>query len=933
MKISPESVDLRFQLAPGHAPRLVSVSGALRSVLGYDASDFLSGSTTLQSRIHPHDADVLAQLFEPVVRPEPCVVNVRVRDAGGKIQCLRCATTTTMSAAGLVVDLSFQSAKALARASADKRLSTDFRAMMENTDDYIYFKDRHHVFTGASQTLVNITSHTQHWSDLIGLTDYDVFPEELADIYYKLEKQVFAGVQIAREEQKTRTKEGGEGWVDNRKYPITDEAGRVVGLFGIARDITAIKHAELAEQLHHELVSGILTAALDAYWLVDAHAQLVDVNPAACAMLGYTREEMLALAVPAIEVQDSPQEVQQRIEKIRATGGARFESRHRRKDGSTLDVEVATTYLPSHGSLSVFIRDISMRKKAEEQLRISATAFNAQEGIVITTADRKILQVNKAFSAITGYSEAEVVGQDVRMLGSGRHDAAFYAVMWDSLHRTGVWEGEIWNRRKSGEIFPEWETITAVKSEAGEVINYVATFSDITARKATEDEIRQLAFYDPLTRLPNRRLLQDRLKQALVASNRSRRFGALMFIDLDNFKLLNDTLGHHFGDMLLEQVSQRLREAVREVDTVARLGGDEFVVMLEDISATDHDAAAYTELVGKKILAALALPYALGKNSYRNSCSIGIAMFCDRYETIDELLKRADLAMYEAKAAGRNALRFFDPAMQAMVSAVARMDADLHAALAGQQFVLYYQPQVDGAGNPLGAEALIRWKHPLLGFVSPVEFIGAAESNGLILPIGHWVLQAACLQLAQWARNPSLQHLTIAVNVSAKQFRQADFVRDVQAVLAQTGADPYKLKLELTESLLVSNVEDVIQKMTALKAQGIGFSLDDFGTGYSSLAYLKRLPLAQLKIDQGFVRDMLTDSNDAAIARMVIALSESMGISAIAEGVEEEAQRAMLAQLGCRHFQGYLFGRPMAVSDFEAYVAALATEGLVADQF
>jgi diguanylate cyclase (GGDEF)-like protein/PAS domain S-box-containing protein len=692
-------------------------------------------------------------------------------------------------------------------------------------------------------------------------------------------------------------------------------------LFGIARDITATKNAELAEHLHHELLNGILKSALDGYWLVDVQGRLVDVNAAACSMLGYTREEMLALAVPAIEVSDTPFEVKQRIDSMKDSGGARFESQHRCKDGSALDVEVAITYLPAHDSFSVFVRDISIRKFAETQLRIAAAAFESQEGIMITSAHNKILRVNQAFSAITGYSEDEVIGQNVRILSSGRHNAAFYAGMWESINTAGAWQGEIWNRRKNGEVFPEWQTITAVKSDEGEITHFVASFSDITSRKAAESEIVHLAFYDPLTRLPNRRLLQDRLKQALISSNRSKKFGALMFVDLDNFKTLNDTLGHHFGDMLLEQVAQRLSETVREGDTVARLGGDEFVVMLEGICESSQEAATHTELVGKKILSALSRPYALGSNVYNNSCSIGITLFSDKQETVDELLKRADLAMYEAKAAGRNALRFFDPAMQAVVTAVAAMDADLREAVADNQFILYYQPQVEGTGRLTGAEALIRWQHPVRGFVSPFDFIGLAEDTGLIIPIGHWVLKTACLQLAQWANDVNLQNLTIAVNVSAKQFQQPGFVQEVEDVLAQTGANPRCLKLELTESLLVANVEDIVAKMTALKSMGITFSLDDFGTGYSSLAYLKRLPLAQLKIDQGFVRDMLNDSNDAAIARMVIALSESMGIAVIAEGVEQEAQRAKLEQLGCRHYQGYLFGRPMTATDFEGYAA------------
>jgi diguanylate cyclase (GGDEF)-like protein/PAS domain S-box-containing protein len=922
MNTSRAYAEASFRWILTDPPQVMSVSDGVQSLLGYRPAEFLAGRVALQNLVHPHDDDILALIFEQTPHAPSRPLNIRARDAAGDIQCLKAVCTKSATPAGVVLELSLQNAKGIAQANSGQPMMANFRAMMENTDDYIYFKDRNHVFTGASQTLVQITAPAEHWSDLIGLTDYDVFPEELADVYYRLEKQVFAGVAVAHEEQRTRTKAGREGWVDNRKYPIKDDSGAIIGLFGIARDITDVKNAELSEHLHHELLNGILSSALDGYWLVGAQGQLVDVNAAACNMLGYSRDEMLALSVPAIEAADTPFDVQHRIESMKDSGGARFESQHRCKDGGILDVEVAITYLPAHDSFSVFIRDITERKFAEEQLRIAAAAFNSQEGILITSAHQKIMRVNRTFTAITGYSEDEVIGQNVRILSSGRHDAAFYKSMWESILATGTWQGEIWNRRKNGEIFPEWQTITAVKSDEGEITHFVASFADITSRKAAETEITHLAFYDPLTRLPNRRLLQDRLKQALISSGRNKKFGVLMFVDLDNFKNLNDTLGHHFGDMLLEQVAHRLSETVREGDTVARLGGDEFVVMLEGICESGQEAATHSEVVAKKILAALSRPYTLGSHPYNNSCSIGITLFSDKQETVDELLKRADLAMYQAKASGRNALRFFDPAMQAVVTAVASLDADLREAVAYNQFILYYQPQVEGKGRLTGAEALIRWQHPVRGFVSPFDFIGLAEDTGLILPIGHWVLKTACLQLAQWANAAHLQYLTIAVNVSAKQFQQANFVQEVADVLAQTGANPRCLKLELTESLLVSNVDDIIAKMAALRSMGISFSLDDFGTGYSSLAYLKRLPLAQLKIDQRFVRDMLKDSNDAAIARMVIALSESMGISVIAEGVEEESQRAMLEQLGCRHYQGYLFGRPMTATDFEIYAAA-----------
>jgi diguanylate cyclase (GGDEF)-like protein/PAS domain S-box-containing protein len=566
-------------------------------------------------------------------------------------------------------------------------------------------------------------------------------------------------------------------------------------------------------------------------------------------------------------------------------------------------------------------RELHSRKQAEEQLRIAATAFDAQVGIVVTDSEGVILRINRAFTEITGYSAEDAVGQTPRLLKSGRHDATFYAAMWKHIRGSGVWQGEIWDRRKNGEIYPKWLTITAIKGDDGVPTHYVGTQIDITESKAAEEEIKTLAFYDPLTRLPNRRLLLERVRHALATSLRTQRHGALLFIDLDNFKMLNDTRGHDTGDLLLQQVAQRLSICVREGDTVARLGGDEFVVMLEDLSNETSEAATHVEMVGEKLLAALNQIFEINGLEHKNTASVGVTVFGREHETIEDLLKKADFAMYQAKAAGRNTLRFFDPKMQAEVAARVAFEADLRKAVLEKQFTLCYQAQAGGDGRITGAEALIRWNHPQRGFVPPGEFIPLAEETGLILPLGHWVLETACGQITAWANRIETRHLTLAVNVSARQFRQADFVEQVLAVLDRTGANPDNLKLELTESMLVDNVEDVISKMAALKSRGLSFSLDDFGTGYSSLSYLKRLPLDELKIDKSFVNDVLVNRGNGAIAQTIINLGETMGLSVIAEGVETQEQRDFLGHLGCPAFQGYLFSRPVPVDEFEGFLS------------
>ena len=476
---------------------------------------------------------------------------------------------------------------------------------------------------------------------------------------------------------------------------------------------------------------------------------------------------------------------------------------------------------------------------------------------------------------------------------------------WRQEYRLQFGDGRV--RWVQGDAMPE--------READGSILWTGYVAEITDRKNAEQEIQRLAFYDALTGLPNRRLLMDRLQHALAVNEREQVSGALLFIDLDNFKDLNDTLGHDVGDVLLKQVGARIVENVREVDTVSRFGGDEFVVMLEKLGPSPSEAASRVEAIARKILVALNHPYDIEGHAHHSTPSMGIAMFHDQDTSVEELLKRADLAMYQAKASGRNTLRFFDPAMQAVVANRAAMEFDLRQGLLRNELLLHYQPVVNELGTAIGAEALVRWLSPQRGIISPGEFIPLAEETGLILPLGQWVLEQACAQLMAWSAHPDTAHLTLSVNVSARQFRQPEFASQILLMLEATGANPARLKLEITESLLVSDVDDAIQKMTELRAVGVRFALDDFGTGYSSLAYLKRLPLEQLKIDQSFVRDVLTDPNDAAIAQTVLALGQSLGLTVVAEGVETEGQRNFLLHHGCKVFQGYLFGRPVPLDE------------------
>ncbi|MGZ5043335.1 MAG: bifunctional diguanylate cyclase/phosphodiesterase [Methylobacter sp.] len=561
------------------------------------------------------------------------------------------------------------------------------------------------------------------------------------------------------------------------------------------------------------------------------------------------------------------------------------------------------------------VRDITEKKIAELEQRIFVTAFQTQEGIIITDANQTIIRVNQAFTKITGYSAQEVIGNRPSMLKSGCHNPAFYHAMYKALNKKGYWQGEIWDRHKNGHIYPKWLTITAVKDGDDETTHYVANFSDITERKAAEDKIRHLAFYDSLTELPNRTLLLNRLEHAIVTHSHVRIYSALLFLDLDNFKILNDTQGHQIGDELLVEVGKRLKNCVNDADTISRLGGDEFVVLLEELSESDTSAALYASAVAEKIIAALSEPYQLSSVLHYISASIGIALFNSPETTVTSVLACADTAMYEAKKNGKGIYRFFDPSMQHALERRSKLENALRKAITNNEFRLFYQPLVDGQGQINSVEALIRWQHPEQGLISPVDFIPLAEEVGLIQSIGYWVLETACAQLDTWKGRAETRKLSIAVNISAKQFYQADFVDGVRSLMSQYAIDPLQLKLELTESIVLDNINLAIEKMLELKALGIMLSMDDFGTGYSSLSYLKQLPFDQLKIDKSFLDGINDNSKNSLIVEAVIALGQKLGMKVVAEGIENVEQWKLLKHMGCETFQGYYFCKPTSVQE------------------
>ena len=716
------------------------------------------------------------------------------------------------------------------------------------------------------------------------------------------------------------------------------------------RDISELKRSVEALRASEENLAITLHSIGDAVIATDADGCVTRMNPTAERLTGWAFVE--ACGRPLDEVlrivdAQTRQRVASPVQRVMECGevvGLDGPTTLLARDGG--EYRIADSAAPIRnargeivGVVLVF-SNVTEKYQTEEALHeaqaiLRAAMDQTPAGIAITNAsDGALRYLNDAGLSIYGEDRQNVsggLGLDQFLASRALFDLDGHPLERSEiplarvtrLGETGAREFVV--RRADGSERVVASRAAPIRNAQGKVVAGMSVFMDVTENKQAEARIKSLAFYDQLTGLPNRRLFFDRLERSLVGSSRHHRLGALLFIDLDNFKGLNDAFGHDVGDLLLQQVGERLLACVREGDTVARIGGDEFVVMLEGLSTVDAEAANQAKTVGEKILAAINQRCQIAQATYQGSASLGIALFENRID-VSELLKRADLAMYQAKSQGRNALCFFDPQMQAMVQARAALEADLREAIRQQQFVLYYQPQLDASGALVGAEALLRWQHPVRGLVAPGEFIALAEETALILPLGQWVLESVCQQLAAWAARPETASLVVSVNVSARQFHHQDFVCQVLAALARSGADPRRLKLELTESLLVDDIDGVIAKMSALQAQGVGFSLDDFGTGYSSLAYLRRLPIDQLKIDRSFVSELLTNANDEAIVRTIVALGQSLALTVIAEGVENAAQRERLASLGCFCYQGYYFGRPQPLERFAQWLRAASPQ-------
>ena len=785
------------------------------------------------------------------------------------------------------------------------------RRLFENTAMGLALSKTDGGLVDANQAYAQLTGRSVE--KVLQLSCYDITPEK----YGEQERQRLASLQ--------RT-----GRYGPYEKELVHQDGRLVPVRlndmllekdGQSYILSSVEDITQYRQAQKELTQfrAALDHTYDNVLLIDPDTMLfVDCNRSALTHMGYSREELLAIGPMDIMPELSEETVRGVVDKL-LTGQEEFieyGTVHQRKDGSLFPVEVRLSPVSSvtdRRLLIAMVRDVSERKVTEEKLRLLAAVFESTaEGVMVTDKNSNIVVVNRAFTETTGYAEQEVLGKNPRILKSGRHDRSFFNALWSSLNNAGAWQGELWDRRKNGEVFPTWSTISAVYDDKSQLTHYVSVFSDISSIKRSQEQLDFLAHHDPLTRLPNRVLLNDRLDHALHRAQRDGHHVAVLFLDMDRFKNINDSLGHPIGDELLQVAAQRIRNSLREEDTLARLGGDEFIVLLEEVQ--DLQQAAVT---ARKLIDGFYQPFTIKGNELHVTLSIGISFYPQDGADSATLVKNADAAMYRAKEEGRNDFRFYTAAFTSAVFERLTLETALRRALEREQLLLYYQPQYClKTGRLTGAEALLRWQHPDMGLVSPDKFIPLAEESGLIVPIGEWVLRTACMQLKHW-RDAGLGLERIAVNVSGIQFQRGSIVDSVRAALQEAGLSGKHLELEITESFIMQKEAWAIEVLNDIKRTGVTITIDDFGTGYSSLSYLKRLPIDKLKIDSSFVRDIPRDPNDEAITRAVLALGHSLQLEVIAEGVETEEQQTFLKSLGCNEVQGFLYSRPVSGEAFE----------------
>ncbi|QEM82982.1 EAL domain-containing protein [Halomonas binhaiensis] len=834
---------------------------------------------------------------------------LRLRDASGEVRALAVARIMPIKLDGMLSDIDLQSGESIAIIDSNGRLVTRKPAAKirlgnviaaASTTDSFQDGEGPWEYSRASRVDGKHRLYVAHRTDFVPLLviSGQGTEELLAGWTQRLWALVFAGLLLALL----------GGWLIRHILALwqAKEALRY--------EVIERQKAQEDAMSREARLRALIGSMQDMLFVFDTAGHFVYIHAGDESMLLTPKSELLGMNIREVLPADVSVQIDVALSDVESTRAPQLVD-YCLELGDELhffSALLSPLVYEEHGELRgvlAVVRDVTEEQAQQVQLRIAALAFETHLGMMITDVQGNILKVNHTFTRITGYIESEVVGRTPSMLSSELHEEEVHQRLWGAVLEYGSWQGELWSRRKNGETYPQWLTISAVKDECGQCTHYVGTLSDISESKAAEREIHQLAFFDTLTGLPNRRLMLERIDKALASHRRNEELGALIFLNLDDFKQVNEALGYQGGDELLKCMAQRLESVLQEGDSLARFGGDEFVVLIGELEASTQVECRAAECVARTLLDVLEQPITLAGQTLTVTASIGITLLRNDV-TADELLRQADMALFQAKSLGRNMACFFDLEMQERIRQRTQLEKDLGQALGNEELFLVYQYQVDEFGKTIGAEALLRWRHPLRGLVPPSEFIPIAEQQQVIHQIGLWVIETACQTLVAWSQSDMWTTLSLSVNVSPKQFHAPDFVQRVDEILRRTKAPANKLKLEVTESLFMDDHEDIRQRMIALKSLGVTFALDDFGTGYSSFSYLKRLPLDQLKIDQSFVRDVLDNSTSSAIVASTIALAHTLELDVIAEGVENEAQRAWLLENGCHCFQGYLFSIP-----------------------
>ncbi|WP_338051185.1 EAL domain-containing protein [Propionivibrio soli] len=916
---APEHILYRLDLVRGGFDYISPIAATTFGVSEEDLRDH-GLALLLEKHFHPDDVAPFRQRVRELCRRTPgqtvrVALDHRLFDRYGEIVWYRNSMTVVSGpdgrptlASGVVVDVSARRKSELALRESERK----YRATMDALQVGV-FMIQDGKFCFVNPKLCEMFGYSE--AELLsGMEPADTVAPELRAITAEKIRRRAAGEREGPYESTGVRKDG-------TRFPIMilgepSELDGQPGSVGTVIDMSVQRSVEQALKDATERYSVLFEGAHEAIIVVDVESDLlIDANVGAELLFRHPHEEMVGRRLSGLFPPERSEAFRRALlERALHGHGAPLEMEVLTAEGSLIAVEAGANAMETskgqHLVQCVF-HDIQQRKQAEQEQKLAALVFEtSQESILVTDARGNIISVNGVCQEMNGYSAAELIGQTPRILRSGRHSPEFYAAMWETINATGHWQGEVWNQRRNGEVFPVWLRISVYRDASGKVRNYVGTATDISERLAAQERIRQLAYFDPLTNLPNRRMLQDRAQQALASAEREHKQLALLFLDLDHFKTINDSLGHSAGDRLLREVARRLSASVRRMDTVARLGGDEFVVLLTEATLEG------TAEVARKILDVVARPYPVDQHELGVTPSVGISVFPQDGTDFETLLKHADAAMYRAKESGRNAYQFFTSEMNAAALERLTLENSLRQGIERGEFLLYYQPQVEvSSGRIVGAEALVRWRHPMIGMVPPGKFIPVAEVSGLIVVIGDWVLREACRQNKAW-QDEGLPPIRIAVNISSVQFRGGQLEKSVRTVLADTALAAEWLELELTEGIVMGGANETIDTLQRLSSIGVKLAIDDFGTGYSSLSYLKRFPIDKLKIDQSFVRDIVGDPDDWAIATAVISMGHSLRLSVIAEGVEHAEQLEMLESQGCDEVQGYYFSAPLPAEGF-----------------